>query len=130
MDWLKKIMFGRYGGDQLSVFLLILSILITIVGRLLNLPIVMVLAYMPLAITIFRMFSKDVKKRSMENYKFAIRISPIYAQYKKLEKRFKDSKHNKYFKCKNCKKNLRVPRGKGKIEVTCPSCKTRFIKRV
>lgn len=31
------------------------------------------------------------------------------------------------FSCPNCKKRLRVPAGKGRIQLTCPICKTKFI---
>ena len=29
-------------------------------------------------------------------------------------------------KCLGCSKNLRLPKNKGKIVVTCPNCKTKF----
>ena len=31
-------------------------------------------------------------------------------------------KEHKYFTCPNCKTVCRVPRGKGKIVITCPKC--------
>ena len=33
------------------------------------------------------------------------------------------------FVCPTCKQKLRVPRGKGKISITCPKCATSFIKK-
>lgn len=129
MKWIKKIMQGRYGGDQLSMYLLIVSILFTIIGRLSNIQMLGFVGYIPLFIGIFRMFSKDISKRSMENYKFAIFISPIYTKFKKIQNRLKGSKTHKYYKCPSCNTELRMPKGKGKVIITCPKCKTKFEKR-
>lgn len=129
MNWLKKIMNGRYGGDQLSTALLIASLLLTFIGRLTNIPLISFIGYIPIVISIFRMFSKDISKRRMENYKFSIFISPVYSWYKKSQKRIKGSKTHKYIKCPDCNEQMRVPKGKGKIMITCPKCKTKFEKR-
>jgi len=129
MNWLKKIMNGRYGGDQLSMVMLVISLLLTFIGRLTNIPIISFIGYVPLGISVFRMFSKDLSKRRMENYKFSILISPVYSKFKKTQKKLKDSKTHKYIKCPSCNEEMRVPKGKGKIMVTCPKCKTKFEKR-
>lgn len=129
MNWFKKIMQGRYGGDQLSLGLLILSFIISIIGQLSRLTFISTLGYIPLGIGIYRMFSKDISKRSMENYKFAMLMSPMYKKYINFRNRIKDSKTYKYFKCPNCKQKLRIPRGKGKIIVTCSKCNHKFKKK-
>lgn len=129
MNWLKKIMIGRYGGDQLSMVLLVLSLLLTFTGQLTKIPVILFIGYIPLGISIFRMFSKDISKRRMENYKFSIFISPAYSKYKKTHKQIKERKTHKYFKCPSCKSKMRLPKGKGKIIITCPECKTKFEKR-
>lgn len=126
MNWLKDKMKGRYGGDQLSMALLILSIVLTLLGQWASLQVLMVLSYVPLALTLYRMFSKDIDKRRMENYKFAILMSPIYKKYHGFKTKRKNRKAYKYLKCPSCKKKLRVPRGKKKITVTCPHCKEKF----
>jgi Zn finger protein HypA/HybF involved in hydrogenase expression len=87
------------------------------------------ISYIPLGICLFRMLSKDIEKRRMENYKFSILISPVYSWFKKKQKRVVDAKTHKYFECPNCKTNLRVPKGKGNIVITCPKCKTELKKR-
>lgn len=129
MNWLKNFMAGRYGGDQLSMALLILSIIFTLVARLVRLPVLGFISYIPIGIVLYRMFSRDISKRSMENYKFCMLLSPVYGWFKKLENRAKDAKTHKYFKCPTCNIRLRVPRGKGKIIITCPKCKTQFTKK-
>jgi ribosomal protein L37AE/L43A len=62
----------------------------------------------------------------MENYKFAILMSPVYSWLKKTRNRLKDAKTHRYFSCPNCKQSLRLPKGKGKIIIICPKCKTEF----
>lgn len=129
MNWLKKFMVGRYGGDQLSMILLIFSVLFTLIAGLTNLPLLTFIGYVPLGICIFRMLSRNISKRSMENYKFAMFISPAYSWFKKTQNRALGAKTHRYFKCPNCKAELRLPKGKGKIIVTCPKCKTEFTKK-
>lgn len=129
MDWLNKFMAGRYGRDQLSIFLFIISVVLILTGQLVEISVLITISYIPLFVAIYRMFSKDVQKRRMENYKFAILLSPIYSKLKKTQELIKGSKTHKYFRCVNCKKRLRVPKGKGEILVTCPKCKTKFTKK-
>ena len=40
-----------------------------------------------------------------------------------------DTEH-KYYHCPQCSKMLRVPKGKGKIAISCPKCKEKFIKKM
>ena len=91
-------------------------------------PIINYLSYIPLGLSIFRMFSKDVEKRRMENYKFMMKVSPLYSWYHRKIQWFKNRKKYKYFKCPNCNQKLRVPKGKGKIKVNCSKCNESFTK--
>lgn len=121
---LERFMMGRYGVDPLSRFMLgavvicmILSFFFRRTGGLFSAVslILLVLCY-------FRMFSKDVARRYEENEKFE-RIKYRFFHF------FSDRKDNHIFKCPSCKQKIRVPKGKGKIEITCPKCRNRFIKR-
>lgn len=128
MKWLQKVMYGRYGGDQLSRTLLIISLVLIILvsflpGYLFGLT---VIAYIPTVVSIFRILSKNIYKRQQENYKYIIIKNKLTNLIKYRLNEFKDLKTHKYFKCKNCKQKLRVPRKKGKISITCPKCKTTF----
>jgi len=122
-------MMGRYGGDHLSIALILLSILLSFVSQLTRLTILAFISYVPLILSIFRMFSRNIEKRRMENYKFAMLMSPVYKWFYKMQRRAIDSKTHRYFKCPNCRSSLRVPKGKGKIIITCPKCKTEFKKK-
>jgi hypothetical protein len=129
MNWLRRFMMGRYGIDQLSIALLILSFLLSLTATLTKLSLLAYLSYVPLCISIFRTLSKNIWKRRMENYKFAMFISPIYSSLKKIQSNAGKAKTHRYFKCPGCKAKLRVPKGKGRIIITCPKCRTEFIKR-
>lgn len=126
MNWLRKVMAGRYGSDQLSTVLLVISILLVFVSRITRLEIITYLSYLPLALCIFRIFSKNIDRRRMENYKFTMLIKPLYSWSSKKIKRLQDSKTHKYFNCPSCKSQLRVPKGKGKVNISCPNCRTEF----
>ena len=128
MNWLKKFMYGRYGGDNLSRALLISSfILIIIVGFLpRTLSSLVVIAYIPTIVCIFRILSRNIYKRRQENYKYLKIKNSALIWFKRKLNRAKDSKTYKYFICPDCKQKLRVPRGQGNISVTCPKCKKSF----
>ncbi|MFA5577326.1 MAG: hypothetical protein WCZ27_07930 [Tissierellaceae bacterium] len=126
MNILRKFMKGRYGGDQLSMTLIGVSIILTLIGSWTKLSLFTIISYIPLVFSIFRMFSKDLAKRRMENYKFSMFISPVYSRYTRLNRKFKERKTHKYVKCPNCKRELRLPRGKGRITITCPKCQEKF----
>jgi len=120
---------GRYGGDQLSLALIVLSLLLSSIANMFRQPVLSVIACIPLGVCIYRMLSRNISKRSMENYKFMMLLSPVYSWLRRLPLRIHDLKYYRYFKCPGCKAQLRVPRGKGKIIVTCPKCKTEFMKK-
>lgn len=129
MNWLRKLMSGRYGVDQLSIALLIaylpLSLIVQIAGvRLLH---IVVLAL--LVLCYFRIFSRNIAKRHEENRKFLLWWYPIQNWVNRKVRRIKDSKTYRYFKCPNCKQTVRIPKGKGEIRITCPKCRAEFIKK-
>jgi Mg2+/Co2+ transporter CorB len=128
MEWFKKIMYGRYGGDNLARALLVLSFILLIVSSILpkSLWFLVIIAYVPTFICIFRIFSRNIYKRQMENYKYLTIRNKMMSLFKRKSNRLKDLKTHKYFTCSNCKQSLRVPRGQGKISITCPKCKNTF----
>ena len=81
-----------------------------------------------LAFATFRLFSKNLTKRRAENAKFLELVRPIARKYNVSKSRRQDREHC-YFKCPNCGQQLRVPKGKGKISITCRSCGVSFEKK-
>lgn len=112
-----RFMYGRYGPDQLNTALLILGAALTVIGWFSTLPILTFLSYIPLTLVIVRMFSRNVSRRRKENQKFLQFFS-----------RLKD-RDSRYFSCPNCGQTVRVPRGRGKINIRCPKCGNQFIKK-
>jgi len=128
MEWLKRFMYGRYGGDNLSKALLVLSFILLLVTNLLprDLMWLVIIAYIPALLCIYRIFSRNIYKRQQENYKYLRIRNSAMAWSKRNMTMTKDLKTHKYFTCPNCRQKLRVPRKQGKISVTCPKCKNSF----
>ncbi len=127
---------GRNGSDQLSVFLiaaaLVLAVAVSVMTDDKLKAAVSAAAVVLVAVSAFRMLSTNIAKRRAENEKFlsifrSIAGSPEERARKKARK--EDLKTHVYFKCPECKTECRVPRGKGKIRITCPKCSHQFIKR-
>lgn len=120
---------GRYGMDALSKAMLIWAI---VCGFLSNLPYLrfLYIAFTVLIVLIYvRCLSKNTSARRRELYKYYDIKNTIKDKYKLKKKIWNERKTHRYFKCPKCKALLRVPKGKGKIEVTCRVCKEKIIKR-
>ena len=118
---IRRFMTGRYGTDKLSLTLLVvamvLSVLSSFMGTSLLNPVLSLVSYILMFWAIFRVFSRNTYARYEENRKFL-----------RFFDQLKDRTH-RYFSCPKCRQTVRVPRGKGKIAITCPRCKERFIKK-
>lgn len=77
----------------------------------------------------FRVFSKNRQKRIQENYAYYALRNRITGRFSGVKNRFAQRKIYKFYKCPQCKQQLRVPRGRGKIAISCPKCHTEFIKK-
>ena len=136
MNWLQKFMMGRYGVDQMNIGVLIFSMVCTFTASLTRWLLLSILGTALLAYGVFRMFSRNVSARSKENQKFLVFWNKEKGIWYKIKdwfsgkkRRFADRKTHCYFSCPKCKRKLRVPKGKGKIEISCPICGTKFIKK-
>ena len=128
MNWLRRFMTGRYGADELSFALIIVNIIFCFFGAVSGWWIFSVLALACCLLAIWRMLSKKIYQRQKENRAFLQIWNPIKRSFSQWMFRMKDHTH-RYIRCKKCKERLRLPRGKGRIEVTCPKCRERFITR-
>lgn len=122
-------MIGRYGVDQLSNFMVTLSVILILASMFTKWTMLNTFGLILIALGYFRIFSKDINKRYLENQKFLQSYYPIRNKFNKLRKKASGSKDFKYFKCPNCGQELRVPRGKGRVNVNCPKCKNSFVRR-
>lgn len=120
-----RFMQGRYGSDPFSQFLLIVAIVLLVLNILLRNAVLELIPFGILIYTYFRMFSKNIAARSRENQKY-LEITRV------IREKFQNGKQGlKYhiYRCPSCGQKIRIPRGKGKIEITCPKCKNKFVKR-
>ena len=129
MKWFKRFMIGRYGSDQLSMALMGVWVFISILSRFIVNPAINIFYMIMPVIIFYRMFSRNISKRYQENIKFLRLWDPIKNKVRNKIQRVKDLKYYRYYKCSNCKQTLRVPRGKGKISITCPKCRKIMIKK-
>ena len=124
---LMRFMYGRYGNDQLNRALCVLIIglyllslplsLIPVVGGVLHF-----LNTFLWFVVLLRMFSRNIQRRRGENEWFLSLVAPAKQMFRNFKVRRQDKEH-KYFTCKNCSTVCRVPRGRGKIIITCPKCR-------
>lgn len=125
-DFFRKLFKGRNGGDALSLFLLVFSSIASLIAVLRKSVYLNYLSNFIFIYVIFRMFSKNIYKRSLENQKFLAKVTELKKELDLLKLKIKNRKEYKYFKCQNCKTNIRIPRGKGRINIKCPRCGNKF----
>ena len=120
-QWLQRFMMGRYGTDKLNMWILGGGLVLCIISIFIAFPPVNLLltagSYALMIGAIFRTFSRNTYKRYRENRRFLMMLD-----------RIKDRDH-RYFDCPKCRQPVRVPRGKGKIMITCPKCKEKFQRK-
>ena len=124
---MRRMMYGRYGLDKLNVFLMTAAVALCLVGFLVSRffgavgaligTLTSLISYGLLFWYLFRVFSRNIEKRSLEN-----------RRYLTLKARLTD-RSNRYYRCPNCRQTVRVPRGRGKICIKCPKCGEKFVRK-
>lgn len=123
----QQFMYGRYGGDKFSLFLLVIALVLSLFGALFW-PIALV-ADVVFLYVLFRMFSRNHAARQREYYAFMKVWEPVEQWFRFQRTRFRERKTYKYFHCPHCRQRLRAPRGRGKIQVTCQKCHNVFVTK-
>ena len=126
---MQQFMVGRYGNDEFTLFLLISSMIFTFLGNFRYLRLLYFIGLAMICYSLFRVLSKNYEARRKELNWYLRWSEKPKAELKLLGNKFRDRKTHKYFKCKECKTVLRVPKGRGKIEITCPKCRMKMIKK-
>ena len=122
---LMRFMYGRYGQDQLNLFLPVSYLVLYCIFLFTRFVPLYWVSLALLAWTLFRLLSRNAPRRRAENAKFLKLIGPLQRWFHLRRTIYRDKEHC-YFKCPHCGQQLRVPRGKGKITVTCRSCGASF----
>lgn len=128
-NFFQRLMAGRYGIDSLNNALLVLCLGLMVVGRLLHIDWILWISIALLVLCYYRTFSRNVQARYRENQKYYALMQPVRKWFGGLRQRFRDRKTHRYYTCPTCGMTLRVPKGKGKINISCPKCRTQFIKK-
>lgn len=112
------------GFDLYSLFWLLIFLILAAIGRFylpLLIPAAVVLVYL-----LVRLLSRNVEKRQMENARFLALIRAVVRWFRRRKKTLQPDREYSYFKCPNCGQAMRLPRGLGKVQITCRSCASQF----
>lgn len=123
-----RFMQGRYGNDQFNRFLMFLAMVLLVIS-LFGANICYFLAIVVMVYAYYRMFSRKIYKRSGENQKYLQYEWKIRSKFQKKKSEMKQRKTHHIYKCPNCRQKIRVPRGRGRIAITCRKCGHEFIKK-
>ena len=133
-DKFYRFMQGRYGVDQFAKFTMgvaLVSIVLAIfvntgssAGSLLDM-----LGLVAIVYTYFRIFSRNISKRAQENQKYLSATAKLRQRLNKEKNMMKQRKDYHIYTCPSCGQKVRIPRGKGKIEISWPKCHSKFVKR-
>ena len=128
-----RFMQGRYGIDQLSKFLLITGLagvlLSAFFGETAGGMLFYIFGWGVVIYCYFRIFSRNVQKRYAENQAYLMKTYKIRNWFQNQKNIWQQRKVYHIYTCPSCKQKIRIPKGKGKIEVRCPKCGTTFIKK-
>ena len=124
-----QFMQGRYGADQMGQMLSAVSMVFLIISLFSRNQAWFLLAVIGIVYNYFRMFSKNISKRYAENQKYLKMTAGIRRKLASWKSQLAPRKIYHIYRCPGCKQKIRVPRGRGKIEIRCPKCNTRFVKK-
>lgn len=124
-----RFMQGRYGADQLYRVMLIGGAVLVILSNFIFEAFFLLLGWILVVLAFVRAFSKDYSRRYAENQKFLELTGKIRKVFGKQKYVMEQRKDYHIYTCPQCKQKIRMPRGKGKVEISCPKCHTKFIKK-
>lgn len=127
---LTKWMRGRYGLDQLGRTTAAVSLVCLLLALVPRLGFLLYLGAGLLGVSYWRMFSRKVAKRHRENAVYLAYVGRLRRWWEGTRRRAAGHRTHHYLKCAGCGAEMKVPRGKGKVRITCPNCKAQFVRKV
>lgn len=131
-----RLMAGRYGVDQLTRFIsgasLVCIVLSTFLRSLWKGRISGLLFWICIALlgwSYYRMFSRNYSRRRAENERYLSLRNRVLSRFRLHKECFRQRKDYVFYRCPGCRQLVRVPRGKGKIRITCRRCGFSFEKK-
>lgn len=116
----------RYGVDELSKFLMVLSLGLIIAANFTNSSVFNLLGFLAIGFAYFRILSKNYHKCSLQNRKFLQLRNRLSGSWQGQIRRFKERKIYRFYSCPSCRQKVRIPKGRGKVKITCPKCSAEF----
>ena len=126
---MQRFMAGRYGNDQLNQFIFIVAIISMVLEIITRQSLFYTLTLVLLILAYVRVFSRNINKRYEENMKILQKKDAILNKFRKQKYYAAQRRNYHIYTCPQCKQKIRIPKGKGKISITCPKCRTSFIKK-
>ena len=126
---MQRFMAGRYGNDQLNQFIIIVAIISMVLEIITRQSLFYTLTLVLLILAYVRVFSRNINRRYEENMKFLQKKDAILNKFRRQKYYAAQRRNFHIYTCPQCKQKIRIPKGKGKISITCPKCRTSFIKK-
>ena len=130
---LLRFMTGRYGMDELSRMLCIAAMVCVLLASFFRrLPVFTFIYYFGcilMVAAVFRILSRNVAKRQEENRRYLVLRSDARRMAAAKKTQWEQRRTYRFFTCPDCRQKVRVPRGHGRICITCPKCRREFIKK-
>ncbi len=136
-NFLSRIFAGRRGPDSIALVLFLIGLALSAAAWFTQSQLLGWLVYIPWLLALLRMFSTDLERRYQENRRFLAMwerakaaVAGLFSGKKRgPDLHVADSASYHHFCCPACGQKLRVPKGRGKVMVTCPKCDRTFIER-
>ncbi len=125
----RQFMIGRYGTDGLNQFLSFASIVMLLLSLLTRFSLFTWVGAVLLVLCYYRSLSRNISKRTDENYRYYAIKDRVDSKFRGLKEQWANRRVYHYYRCPQCRQKLRVPRGRGRIQISCPRCGTQFIKK-
>ena len=129
-DKMMQFMHGRYGQDQLNRGMMGLAIILLILNIFIGSPVLAGITLFLMLSSMFRMYSRNMEKRTRENEKFMRLWKPVRKKIRLCWRRIKEGKTHRFRTCPGCKAVIRMPRRRGVRTISCPTCRTDFQTRI
>lgn len=124
-----RFMQGRYGVDSFSKTIITIGFIVLLLSMFTKTNIFYWIGWVLVIYAYYRIFSKNIGKRQQENQLYLNKTYKLRCKFAAWKNQMMQRKDYHIYTCPGCKQKIRIPRGKGKIEIQCPKCRTTFVKK-
>lgn len=120
---------GRYGLDTLGNFLLWTGMILIFINLFVRNIFLEFLIWLLVIYTYVRILSRNYEKRNAENTWFLDHTQGLRDRWRRFSAHARIRKTHHIYTCPGCGQKIKVPKGKGKIVITCSKCRIEFTKK-